>query len=58
MVYVRVTLPHKHHQLENNNNIINSLYRIKIIKFIEYVLTVIELQRVHHRNAIYCHRKL
>lgn len=44
MVYVRVTLPHKYHQLENNNNIINSLYRIKIIKFIEYVLTVIELQ--------------
>lgn len=44
MVYVRVTLPHEHHQLENNNNIINSLYRIKIIKFIEYVLTVIELQ--------------
>lgn len=44
MVYVRVTLPHKHHQLENNNNIINSLYRIKIIKFIEYVLIVIELQ--------------
>lgn len=59
IVYVRVALPRKHHQLENNNSIINSLYRIRIMrKFVEYVLTVFELQWLHYKNAIYCHRKL
>lgn len=54
IVYVRVALPRKHHQLENNNSIINSLYRIRIMKkFVEYVLTVFELQWLHFIKMLF-----